>query len=184
MQAVPVSRVAFLGGNKSIPVKHKHILLPPTCSSPIKTEQATTWEWTAPDNTVCMVQQYVRYQRLPPPSVLRSATTTSQARLHGVLGQRSMYETFLVYPPNRCCAGKSPPNRTGPRFEPGICLTAGRRVNNFAIGQPWKTASFCDPQLLILRYGQLDFQIYTSVGLRLKNLSSKQCTVCVYEYFM
>jgi hypothetical protein len=58
---------------------------------------AVTWEWTAPINTVCMVQHYVWYHRLSPPSVLRSAT--SQARLHGVLGRESMYVGQWAYPP-------------------------------------------------------------------------------------
>jgi hypothetical protein len=38
----------------------------------------------------CTVSQSVQYHKLPPPSVLRPAT--SQARLHGVLGRKSVYD--------------------------------------------------------------------------------------------
>jgi hypothetical protein len=44
---------------------------------------------TAPNNTVCTVPQSARYHKLPTPIVLRPAS--SQARLHGVLGRKSMY---------------------------------------------------------------------------------------------
>ncbi len=45
-------------------------------------------------NTFCMVPQSVPYQKLPYRSALRHAT--SQTRLLGVLGRKSMYETFLA----------------------------------------------------------------------------------------
>jgi hypothetical protein len=93
-----LSRVAFWGGHRSTPVKYKHMLFPPACSSPLITEDLPgSWpgRYMRIDikNTVCMVPQSVQYHKLPSPRVLRPAT--SQARLHGVLGRRSMYGTFL-----------------------------------------------------------------------------------------
>jgi hypothetical protein len=47
--------------------------------------QLPTYNGQPPNNTVCIVPQTVRYNKLP----------CSQARLHGVLDRTSTYETFL-----------------------------------------------------------------------------------------
>jgi hypothetical protein len=46
---------------------------------------------------VCTVPQSVRYHNFPPPRE-SYMSATSQARLNGVLGQTSMYETCLSLP--------------------------------------------------------------------------------------
>jgi hypothetical protein len=84
----------LLRDHKSTPVKHKHMPSPPACSSPRITEDLPgSWpvheKMDSSNNSVCTVPQTVRYHKLPPPA-------TSQARLHGVLGRRSMYETLLA----------------------------------------------------------------------------------------
>ncbi len=94
MQAV---QGGLLGGHKSTPVKHKHMLFSPACSSPLITEDlAGSWpgQYMRMDNIVCTVPQSVLYYKLPPPRVFLPAT--SQARLysihvHGMMGRKSMY---------------------------------------------------------------------------------------------
>ncbi len=101
-----LSRVAFWvggrggGGNKSTPVKHKHVLLPPACSSLLLTE-ALPGSW--PGRYMRRERtQSVRYHSLFSTISFRLqgsyVSATSQARLHGVLGRTSMYEPFLVVP--------------------------------------------------------------------------------------
>ncbi len=68
---------------------------PPACSSPLINEElqgsrpGRYMRMGSSNNTVCAVPQSVWYKKLPHPSVKRPAT--SQARLHGVLGRKSMY---------------------------------------------------------------------------------------------
>jgi hypothetical protein len=66
-----------------------------------------------------MVPQSVRYHKMPPPRVL---SVCYQARLHGVLGRTSIYETFLLQ-----SYSTSPPavgDLKGATFEPGIYVSA------------------------------------------------------------
>jgi hypothetical protein len=94
MQAV---QGCLLRGHKSTPVKHKHMLLPPACSSPLITEDLPgSWpgqymrneQPLTTESVHSTVPQSVRRHTLPP-SVLHPAT--SQAKLHDVLGRKSMY---------------------------------------------------------------------------------------------
>ncbi len=91
MQAV---QGGLLGGHKSTPVEHKNMLFPPACSSPLITEDRPgSWPGqymgrTSSNNTVPKSIQD-QYHKLPAPIVLK--TTTSQARLHGVLGRKFMH---------------------------------------------------------------------------------------------
>ncbi len=70
-------------GHKSTPVKYKHMLFPPVCSSPLITEDLLgSWQglYMRMDSplkykTVCTVPQFARYDKLPPPCVLRPATS-------------------------------------------------------------------------------------------------------------
>ncbi len=97
-------RGGLLGGQKSTQVKHKHILVlfPSACRSQLKTEVLPgSWpgrymRTDSPNNTVS-----VWYHSLSGTLIFRLQKyymyATSQARLKGVLGRTSMYETFLTY---------------------------------------------------------------------------------------
>ncbi len=68
-----LSRVAFWG-HTSTPVKHKHMLFPPACSSSLINEDLpSSWpgqymKTDSPEQcTVCTAPQSVRYHKLPPP---------------------------------------------------------------------------------------------------------------------
>ncbi len=96
--------MAFLGVIRALQSNINKCYSPqPAAPSPLLTEDLPgSWPGrymrmdtgTAPNNTVCTVPQSVQYHKLPPPSVLRPAT--SQAKLQGVRGRKSMYETFFV----------------------------------------------------------------------------------------
>ncbi len=67
----PLVLGGLLGGHKSTPVQHKLVLFPPSLQLPIYNwssawaGRASTWDRTAPNNTVCTKTQ------LPPPRLLR-----------------------------------------------------------------------------------------------------------------
>ncbi len=81
------------GGHQSTLVKYRHMPIPPACSSPLKTEDLLG-SWPGRYMRMDSTQQHSLYgitvsPKLPPSSVLRPAT--SQARLHGISGPKSMY---------------------------------------------------------------------------------------------
>jgi hypothetical protein len=94
----------LLWGHKSTPVKHKHMLFHTASSSQLITEDLPgSWQgrymrMDSSNQHSLYVPQSVRYNKLPPPRVLLPAT--SQDRLHGVLGQKSVYEMSNVF----CCS--------------------------------------------------------------------------------
>ncbi len=97
-----LSRIAFWGANKSTPVKHKHTVFLPACSSPIITEAIPACHLAGQvhENGQPITTQSVRYHSLSSTISFRPrgcfVPATSHARLNGVLGRTSMYETFLV----------------------------------------------------------------------------------------
>jgi hypothetical protein len=99
-----LSIVAFWGSYKSTPVKHTvNICYSPSLRLPIYNLRSDVQlARLVHENGQPLITHSLRYHSLsgtisfqvPHPSVLRPAT--SQARLHGVSGQKSMYETFLT----------------------------------------------------------------------------------------
>jgi hypothetical protein len=82
----------LLGSQKSSPVKHKHMLFPPACSSLLITEDLwDSWpgRYMLMDTGQPLTAQSVWYHILPGTSVLWPPT--SRARLNGVLVQKSMH---------------------------------------------------------------------------------------------
>jgi hypothetical protein len=91
-----------------------NICFPPAYSSPLKTEDLPgSWPglYMRMVTGQLLTTQSVRYHKYPPPSVLQPASR--QARLHGVLGRKSMYVArsvvgdpwwlFYVVSPLNCC---------------------------------------------------------------------------------
>ncbi len=90
----------LLGGHRSTSVKHKHILFPPACSSSHITE-ALPSSWPGQNMRTDNPEQQSQYSTssLSASNASKGGSymsPTSQARLNGVLGQTSMYYTFLI----------------------------------------------------------------------------------------
>ncbi len=100
--------MAFWGVIRAL-VKHKHMLFPPSLQLPtymyITEDLPGSWlgrymKMDKPLTTQSVLVQYCSLSstnKLPPPSLLRPSTR--HARLHGVLGQKSMYAGQWSPPP-------------------------------------------------------------------------------------